>query len=459
MNNRHPTVNFFIEPDFQSISFLTPNNSISLGDSIDYISNKLAKFYHTLGDVSVVIKEDSKNSSDENDKNNDKSSNGTISFFLASQFLRLIFDYSTQRLIQIKLEQVKYLLLTYRDKFFTHPGQSITPSLRQIDTVFGSTQPGDIIDNAYVLKYFCGKNKSSIQFTFKNSATNNNNSDDCSSQQKIKVHDNLLCSDINLLAVSDSQNSNESHISKNCPNFLKSLSVQCISDPTNQEESTYCFDFRIKKFKKQTENPKANEKDQDKTNSSSSSSSKFFNRKIYLNNSIQTIESELGSPDEIFYKSEREHVNIGKNFCDNNTIGTDFYYNYYSYGVDLLFCGVTKKLKKVILHTCVPEHEDFGHSYSPCNFNFLAAGEFMVTAKSNFDNETMQKMINAQHSNENKNLMLLTRNNQVESKNCLPTLLKVTGSNKNSGFVYHSSFGREIYEFTASGKLAVVTIY
>lgn len=111
------------------------------------------------------------------------------------------------------------------------------------------------------------------------------------------------------------------------------------------------------------------------------------------------------------------------------------------------------------------EHEDFSKRYSPCNFSLE---ESKIDNFSKFYDDAVQKMVvekkedgaeSSTSTSEHDNVMLLTRNNCVSDKNVLKALIKITGSQKNSGFVFHSLRSHEIYEFTSSGKLAVVTIY
>uniref|UniRef100_A0A0R0F6N4 Uncharacterized protein n=1 Tax=Glycine max TaxID=3847 RepID=A0A0R0F6N4_SOYBN len=45
----------------------------------------------------------------------------------------------------------------------------------------------------------------------------------------------------------------------------------------------------------------------------------------------------------------------------------DYFYNYFTCGLDILFDGQTHKIKKFVLHTNFPGHADF-NSYIKCNF-------------------------------------------------------------------------------------------
>merc|ERR1712178_267680 len=89
-----------------------------------------------------------------------------------------------------------------------------------------------------------------------------------------------------------------------------------------------------------------------------------ISRSVRLKDCCQNVQSELGSPDGVFFKSEKQ-----KKVGSSEEIGTDFFYNYFKLGLDFLFDGRSKRLKKIVLHTCDIEHQDFGKKYSPCIFS------------------------------------------------------------------------------------------
>ncbi|XVF17985.1 hypothetical protein REPUB_Repub10bG0172600 [Reevesia pubescens] len=58
------------------------------------------------------------------------------------------------------------------------------------------------------------------------------------------------------------------------------------------------------------------------------------------------------------------------------TLCGDYFYNYFTRGLDILFDGQTHKVKKFVLHTNYPGHADF-NSYIKCNFVILVGGSFL----------------------------------------------------------------------------------
>lgn len=63
----------------------------------------------------------------------------------------------------------------------------------------------------------------------------------------------------------------------------------------------------------------------------------------------------LGAPDKVYYKAR------------NKTACSDYFYNYFELGVDLLFDGNKHTLKKIVMHTNQPENMLF-NEYTRCHF-------------------------------------------------------------------------------------------
>ena len=115
--------------------------ALSLGDTLVSVIQVLEKFYHAVGPVSVRIDKSS------NNKNNSPS---TINLSIPCQQINLSFDYTTQRLHKITLQKVQKLVLKYRSTNFSSPSQALLPKLKEIDSSFGATRPGQITkDNLY----------------------------------------------------------------------------------------------------------------------------------------------------------------------------------------------------------------------------------------------------------------------------------------------------------------------
>ncbi|TQD74760.1 hypothetical protein C1H46_039709 [Malus baccata] len=81
--------------------------------------------------------------------------------------------------------------------------------------------------------------------------------------------------------------------------------------------------------------------------------------------------TELGRPCGIHQKQVDQMV-IHSGLDPRTTLCGDYFYNYFTRGLDILFDGQTHKIKKFVLHTNYPGHADF-NSYIKCNFAIFAS--------------------------------------------------------------------------------------
>ncbi|KAL8098074.1 PHAF1 protein At3g51130-like [Apium graveolens] len=84
--------------------------------------------------------------------------------------------------------------------------------------------------------------------------------------------------------------------------------------------------------------------------------------------SPQDVWTDLGRPCGIHQKQvDQMVIHSASDPRPRTTICGDYFYNYFTCGVDILFDGQTHKIKKFVLHTNYPGHADF-NSYMKCNF-------------------------------------------------------------------------------------------
>ncbi|KAI3855365.1 hypothetical protein MKX03_025323 [Papaver bracteatum] len=84
--------------------------------------------------------------------------------------------------------------------------------------------------------------------------------------------------------------------------------------------------------------------------------------------SPQDVWTELGRPCGIHQKQvDQMVIHSASDPRPRTTLCGDYFYNYFTRGVDILFDGQTHKIKKFVLHTNYPGHADF-NSYMKCNF-------------------------------------------------------------------------------------------
>ena len=93
----------------------------------------------------------------------------------------------------------------------------------------------------------------------------------------------------------------------------------------------------------------------------------YLNRKsfseIYWGMYPENLVRILGPADKVFYKA------IG-----TDSLSNDYFYNYFTEGIDIMFDGATNMLSKVIFHANHPEHILF-NEYARANFQIKVAIE------------------------------------------------------------------------------------
>lgn len=91
-------------------------------------------------------------------------------------------------------------------------------------------------------------------------------------------------------------------------------------------------------------------------------------REIFFGDSCQDVVSNLGSPNRVFFKSEdKMKIHSPSAHRRIQTKRSDFFFNYFTLGLDILFDARTQRCKKVILHTNYPGHYNF-NMYLRCEF-------------------------------------------------------------------------------------------
>ena len=89
---------------------------------------------------------------------------------------------------------------------------------------------------------------------------------------------------------------------------------------------------------------------------------------VYFGNSCQDVLSMLSSPHKVFYKSE-DKMKIHSPSPDKQVPSkcNDYFLNYFSLGVDILFDANILKVKNFVLHANYPGHYNF-NIYHHCEF-------------------------------------------------------------------------------------------
>lgn len=91
-------------------------------------------------------------------------------------------------------------------------------------------------------------------------------------------------------------------------------------------------------------------------------------REVWFGDAVQDVCSALGAPNRVFFKSEdKMKIHSPSAHRRVQTKRSDFFFNYYTLGLDVLFDARTQRCKKIILHTNYPGHYNF-NMYHRCEF-------------------------------------------------------------------------------------------
>ncbi|XP_031286930.1 UPF0183 protein At3g51130-like [Pistacia vera] len=161
--------------------------------------------------------------------------------------------------------------------------------------------------------------------------------------------------------------------------------------------------------------------------------------------SPQDVWTELGRPCGIHQKQvDQMVIHSASDPRPRTTLCGDYFYNYFTRGLDILFDGQTHRIRKFVLHTNYPGHADF-NSYVKCNFIVLGS-EFEGTDA---------------HSYKNK-ITPSTKWEQVKEilGDCGRAAIQTQGSTNNpfgSTFVY--GYQNIAFEVMKNGYIATVTLF
>lgn len=231
--------------------------------------------------------------------------------------IRFLFCPNSQRLRKIEIFDLAKCSLKYGGLHFNSP--QVTPNLSQIDSSFGATHPGEYCSksNEFILTF------RGLAFTFDTTGEPAAGS----VVQKCFIFDgnNYFNCEAPQIAIRDVIQADYCEFT--CDNDKPQLSFSLFTDIGVEGKTD-------------------------------------FTRVVKFGDFSQDVLAELGNPDRIHYKSEdKMKIHLGQ----NGGYVTDYFYNYFNLGVDLLFDGKTHQVKKFILHTNYPGHYDFS-VYNRCEF-------------------------------------------------------------------------------------------
>ncbi|GFY93946.1 hypothetical protein Acr_09g0003920 [Actinidia rufa] len=164
--------------------------------------------------------------------------------------------------------------------------------------------------------------------------------------------------------------------------------------------------------------------------------------------SPQDVWTELGRPCGIHQKqADQMMIHSASDPRPRTTLCGDYFYNYFTRGLDILFDGQTHKIKKFVLHSNSPGHADF-NLYIKCNFAIYS---------SDFDGSFHHEVNASKHC-----ITPRTKWEQVKEilGDCGRAAIQTQGSKTNpfgSTFVY--GYQNVAFEVMKNGYIATVTLF
>lgn len=265
---------------------------------------------------------------------------------LPNDGVRLVFDPVTQRLKIIEVYSMNKVKLKYCGVHFNSP--QVQPTIEQIDMSFGATHPGvyDPTHQLFILTFRGLSFSFPIDSKFEPYYTHGLGS------LKFSSGSSPVVSRMSIY------NGNNLTDAKAPPLPLQCFHGNCFAESVeiiNQDGKVLglkCFlvaegpgPGKILELRRRT-----------------------FERNVMFGDSCQDVLSSLGSPCKVFYKAEdkmRIHSPSPHKLAQSKS--SDYFFNYFTLGIDILFDAYSHLVKKFILHTNFPGHYNF-NMYQRCEF-------------------------------------------------------------------------------------------
>lgn len=244
--------------------------------------------------------------------------------YLSQDGIKLVFEPMSQRLKLIHIVSMKLVRLTYCNRVFN--GTETLPTRLRIDEAFGATHPEDFCQaqQEYVLTF------PGLAFYFP-------------SESKAGGAGQLLVSSLQIYSGKKPGSARVPALSP-WPGHLQldTLTVMRENDATRGIQLQLLLDGRV------------------------SAGQPSPTKSVLFGASCQSVLSTLGAPNRVFYKSE-DKMKIHNAKRQKGITHSDYFFNYFTLGLDVLFDAKSLRVKKFVLHTNFPGHHNF-NMYQRCNF-------------------------------------------------------------------------------------------
>lgn len=115
------------------------------------------------------------------------------------------------------------------------------------------------------------------------------------------------------------------------------------------------------------------------SNPNSADGDRSLIKDVLLGHTCQDVATVLGAPSRVFYKSEdKMKIHSPNAHLRVMSRRSDYFFNYFTLGLDVLFDARTHAVKKFVLHTNYPGHYNF-NMYHRCEFSLNLQSERQLT--------------------------------------------------------------------------------
>ncbi|XP_049578787.1 phagosome assembly factor 1 isoform X1 [Syngnathus scovelli] len=338
---------------------------------------------------------------------------------LTQDGIKLLFDATNQRLKVIEVYDLSKLKLKYCGVHFN--SQVVAPTIEQIDQSFGATHPG-VYNAAEQLFHLSFRG---LSFSFQLDSWNE--------APKYEIPHGAVVKNMHIYAGNNLQETKAPAMPLAC--FLGNIYAECV-DVLRESTGPVGLKFLLLSA---GFNPGV----------MGDAKVMSFERKIYFGDCCQKVLGALGSPHKVFYKSEdKMKIHSPSPHKEVTSKCNDYFFNYFTLGVDILFDSTTHLVKKFVLHTNYPGHYNF-NIYHRCDF------KIPLIVKKGADSQTDDCILTAYSKWDQVQEML---GHPMEK----PVVLRRSSSANNTnpfGSTFCFGLQRMIFEVMQNNHIASVTLY
>jgi hypothetical protein len=350
---------------------------------------------------------------------------------LTQDGIRLLFDPVQQRLRLIEIYNLSRVKLKYCGEYFNAP--KIPPTIAQIDASFGATHPAEYKGKQLLILNFRG-----LSFQFKIDPKLEPTYSHGIGSLRFPACASPIVSCLFIYSGSSYEDlASLPAVPVVC--YHSSFFLEKLEIVREFEQTTLRFHLTA-----------------DETCERRLRSSDRFSctRNVTFGDSCEDVMSSIGCPTKVYIKDEdKMEIHSPAAYKHRSKYSSDYFYNYTTLGVDILFDAKTHRVKKFILHTNFPGHFNF-NVYYRCNFHI----PINITNRESVGNvqttEGLSKKVDICFDTKWSSIRQFLI--KTETK---PVILNQASGSNPFGSTFCYGFRDMIFEIMPNDHIASVTIY